>query len=140
MTVDRLLGALVAGFGVVLLFVLIPAHVQARPGEPVDPSLFPRIAAWMLMLLGGLQMVFPGGGTTVPPPRDIGRLALAVAMLVAAALVLRVIGFIPTAILLMGTTVLLIHERRPLWAVLSVLAVPVLVWALFELVLQRPLP
>lgn len=138
--VDRVLGGMLAVFGGILLFVLIPNHVSGRPGEPVDPSLFPRIAGWMLLSLGVLQMVFAGGATWLPQRRDLGRLAVVIGLLVAAAVLLPIAGFIPTAICLMAATILLVHERRPLWASISILGLPLMVWALFEVVLQRPLP
>jgi hypothetical protein len=49
-------------------------------------------------------------------------------------------GAIPTAIGLMAATILLVHERRLLWAIISIISLPLIVWALFEIVLRRPLP
>lgn len=140
MTLDRVIGAGVAALGGVLLYVLIPAHVAMRPGDAVDPSLFPRIAGWMLVVLGLLQIAFPARGASLPPARDFGRLALAIGLLIAAALALRYLGFIPTAVALMAATVVFVHEGRLLWVAITIGAVPVFVWALFELVLERPLP
>ena len=57
---DRVLGGAVLAFGASLLLILIPVYTTPQPGSPTDPSLFPRIAGWMFVLLGGLQIVFPG--------------------------------------------------------------------------------
>jgi hypothetical protein len=94
----------------------------------------------MLLSLGVLQVIFPGTTTTLPQRRDIGRFAIAITLLVAATLMLPVAGFIPTAIGLMAATILLVHERRLLWAIISIISLPLIVWALFEIVLRRPLP
>lgn len=139
-TTDRVLGGMLAAFGGILLVVLIPGQVSGRPGEAVDPSLFPRIAGWMLLGLGLLQVVFAGRVTKGPSLQDLGRFAIAIGLLVAAALLLPIAGFIPTAVCLMVATILLVHERRSLWAILSIAGLPLLVWTLFEIVLQRPLP
>lgn len=139
-TTDRVLGGMLAAFGGILLLIIIPDQIAGRPGEPTDPSLFPRIAGWMLVVLGALQVVFSGTATSLPDRRDFLRFSAAVALLIGAAIVLPFVGFLPTAVGLMLATVLLVHERRLLWAGISVLGVPLIVWALFELVLQRPLP
>lgn len=137
---DRVLGGVVVAAGVFLLLYLIPHQVTAMPDELRDPSLFPRIAAWLLVGLGGLQILVPGPKTKLPTRRELLRLAGLLALLVAASLLLPVFGFVPTAIGLMACLALLMYERRPLWLAITILGVPPAVWALFEIVFKRPLP
>lgn len=85
---DRILGGAVAGGGAFLLLYLIPNYVTAMPGSLRDPSMFPKIAAWMLLGLGLLQILLPGPNGDLPAPRDIGRGALVIAALTLATLAL----------------------------------------------------
>ncbi len=136
---DRLLGLVVAGFGCVLLVWLVPNFVSSHPGDPLDPSLFPRAAGWLITLLGILLFLFAGSGGSVPPRREVLVFGSFVVALLLAAFWLPKVGFLPVACSLMVASLLLLRERRPLWALLTLFAVPAFVWFLFEVLLQRSL-
>lgn len=141
MTMDRFLGAAVAMFGLVLLFYLIPGNVMMFPGQPLDPSLFPRISAWMLILLGTALVLSPQRAAVTPPPWRMTLTGLAiVAAIVAAAAGFSRFGFLPSTIALMAVVVPASNESRPLPLLAIALGLPVAIWALFEFVLLRTLP
>jgi len=58
---------------------------------------------------------------------------------VVAALLLPMLGFLPVACGLMMASLVLLRERRPLWAATTLIGVPVFVWVLFTVLLSRPL-
>ena len=136
---DRVLGGVVMTFGASLLLFLIPAFTSPQPGSPTDPALFPQIAGWMFVLLGGLQIVFPGNMQMTLTMREVSRLSVLTLCLVAASILMPVVGYLPASIALMVVVMLMIYERRPLWTIISVVAVPVGVWIAFEFALKQPL-
>lgn len=138
-TADRLQGIVVFGFGCALLFWLVPAHVTAMPGDPLDPSLFPRLAGWIIAGLGLLQIAFARPDAAVPPAAEVFGFACFAGALVVAALLLPLVGFLPVAGGLMIASLILLRERRPFWAALTLIGVPLFVWFLFAILLSRPL-
>jgi cadmium resistance protein CadD (predicted permease) len=139
MITDRFLGLLFLVFGCSLLLFFIPNYVTAKPGNPLDPSLFPRVAGWIIASLGLLQVIFARPNSPRPALSEfLGFMAFIVALIIAAWLLPK-LGFIPVAIGLMVACLILVRERRPLWALLTLLAVPSFVWFLFAILLQRPL-
>lgn len=139
MSSDRVLGLVVAGFGGVLLVWLVPNFVTSQPGDPLDPSLFPRAAGWLITLLGLLLFILADNNGSVPPRREVLVFGSFVAALLMAAFWLPKVGFLPVACSLMVASLLLLRERRPLWALLTLFAVPAFVWCLFEVLLRRSL-
>ncbi|MEQ9815460.1 MAG: tripartite tricarboxylate transporter TctB family protein [Azospirillaceae bacterium] len=137
---DRILGGVVAAGGAFLLLYLIPTQVTALPERLRDPALFPSIAAWMILGLGLLQIVLPGPDGALPTRRGLVRGLGVFAAIALASIVLPLAGFVATGIGLMAVLSLFMFERRPLWLVVTVVAAPPGVWALFELAFQRPLP
>lgn len=136
---DRLQGIVVLGFGVSLLVWLVPSYVTAVPGDPLDPSLFPRAAGWIISGLGLVQIVLARPGGSVPEAREVFGVIAFIVALVVAALLLPVLGFLPVACGLMMASLVLLRERRPLWAATRLIGVPVFVWVLFTILLSRPL-
>jgi hypothetical protein len=137
---DRVLGGVVLTFGVSLLVYLIPTFTSPQPDSLTDPSLFPRLAGWMFVFLGGLQIIFPGSMNMTVTVREVSRLTVLTLCLVVASVLMPLTGYLPASIALMVVVMLMIYERRPLWAVLSVACVPIGVWVLFEILLKQPLP
>lgn len=136
---ERLLGVGVALAGALILLVLIPAEVSDIPG-PVNPSLFPKAAAWVILALGIVQ-VFATVRTSEPASwRELARLAALAVLTVGAILAMPRVGFLPTAIALMAAVAAMMFERRIGWLLATVAAVPVVTFVLFDVVLERPLP
>ncbi|MEQ8366128.1 MAG: tripartite tricarboxylate transporter TctB family protein [Roseicyclus sp.] len=136
---DRIQGIVVLAFGITLLVWLVPNYVTAVPGDPLDPSLFPRAAGWIIAALGLAQIVLARPGASVPAGREILGFVCFIGALVVAALLLPMLGFLPVACGLMMASLVLLRERRPLWAATTLIGVPVFVWVLFTVLLSRPL-
>jgi len=136
---DRIQGIVVLGFGIALLVWLVPSYVTRVPGDPLDPSMFPRAAGWIISGLGLAQILLAQPGGSVPDGREVfGVICFIVALLIAA-LLLPLLGFLPVACGLMIASLVLLRERRPLWAATTLIGVPFFVWFLFTIVLSRSL-
>ncbi|MBF9043729.1 hypothetical protein HKCCE4037_10350 [Rhodobacterales bacterium HKCCE4037] len=136
---DRIQGIVVLGFGITLLVWLVPTYVTAVPGNPLDPSLFPRAAGWLISGLGLAQIVLARPGGSVPAGKEFFGFVCFIVALGVAALLLPLLGFLPIACGLMIASLVLLRERRPLWAATTLIAVPFFVWFLFTVVLSRSL-
>lgn len=140
MTTDRVLGGIVVLFGGLLLAWWIPANVTATGTLFPNPALFPKIAAWLFIILGFAQMVFVRTETPATTGPQLLLFAAAAAATLAAMLLIDRTGYLVAAIGLMAATCAITGERRPLWTAGVVVALPVAIWLLFEQVLGRPLP
>lgn len=142
MTLDRLLGGIVALFGLFLLTYAIPANVKSASGMFVfpNPALFPQIAAVLMVVLGLMQAALVRTKTELPGWKAFGMFLVVAGATLAAMLLIRLLGYLPVAFALMVAVCLIGRERRPLWLGIVIVAVPVGTWLLFEQVLGRPLP
>lgn len=136
----RAVGIGAIGLGVFLLLVGIPMNVTSTGTIILNPALFPIVAAWLLILLGGIQVAFPGPAPKLPPLSEPLRFGLFAALTAAAAMALEEVGYLATGIALMALVALFIYERRPLWLAITVIGVPVGIYVFFEYLLERPLP
>ncbi|MGV0816771.1 tripartite tricarboxylate transporter TctB family protein [Martelella sp. AMO21009] len=139
MQFERLIGGAAVIFGGFLLFYLIPDQVTASAG-PIDPSLFPRIAAWLFILLGAVQLVMKPREAAGFDGYEFLRLAGLTIAVLAAALAMPRIGFLPSAVALMAVICAFMFERRYAWLAATIAAVPVGTWFVFVIVMGRPLP
>lgn len=140
MTTDRVLGGIAVLFGGLLLAWWIPANVTATGMLFPNPALFPKIAAWLFIILGFAQMVFVRTETPATTLRQLLLFGAAASATLAAMLLIDRTGYLVAAIGLMAATCAITGERRPLWTAGVVLGLPFAVWLLFEQVLGRPLP
>jgi putative tricarboxylic transport membrane protein len=140
MLVNRIVGFVFASFGAFLLLFAIPAYVSNSGTLFLNPALFPNVAAWMLVGLGVLQFVVGGSNPPLPSRTEVMRLALIVALTVAAALLLERFGYLVTSFALMTAVIVMIHERRFVWAAITIAGVPTGIWLFFVVLLDRPLP
>lgn len=141
MTQERMIGGGAVAFGVLLLLVVIPAQVTSLPGNPTDPGLFPKLAAWIFIALGLAQIAFARETSDAGMGfAELGRLLMILGILTAAGYAMERFGHIPAMTGLMIASVLLMYETRWYWIAVTVLLLPVGCWSLFEIVLERPLP
>lgn len=141
MTQERVIGGCVVVFGALLLLFIIPTQVTSMPGIPTDPGLFPKLAAWIFIVLGLAQIVFAGEtNDSGIGAAELGKLLLVMLILVSCGWAMEEFGHIPAMTALMIASVLLVYERRWYWIATTVLILPIGCWSLFEIVLERPLP
>lgn len=138
MTHSRISGLLVAGFGLLLLLVLIPEGTEQVDYGWLRPATLPAILAWVL-ILSGLWTTLENRGAPVAPGQ-IARAMGLLALIAGGLWLMGQIGFLYTAPLLTLVLMLLIGERRPFWLALGVLGVPALIWFAVTELLSRPLP
>jgi putative tricarboxylic transport membrane protein len=139
MTPNRLSGVVVAVFGLILLFWIIPRHT-----EPVDfgwlrPTTLPNITAVVMVIASIIHVLFPAG-TSEFDARPAARAGLFFVISVAGLFLMHHAGFLLSAPLLVLVLMLMIGERRPLWLLAGVVMVPLGIWSSIELLLRRPLP
>lgn len=136
-----MIGACVVLFGALLLVLLIPKQVTSMPGLPSDPALFPKLAAWIFIVLGLLQIAFASETSDAGISLiELRRLVLILLILSVCSVAMEHLGHIPAMTGLMIATMLLVYERRWHWIAVTVLLFPIACWSLFELLLERPLP
>lgn len=139
MNTERILGGGAAAFGAFLLLYLIPNYVTDSDGV-MSPTLFPSIAAWMFILFGSIQAVVSGVPIKLPSTREFIRSGMITLIALIAILAMEWLGFLIVAPVFMAIITIFMYERRPLWLAATIVAVPIGVWLVFELLLRRPLP
>lgn len=138
MTLNRLSGLVVAVFGIILLFWIIPRHT-----EPVDygwlrPATLPNVTAIVVIISSIIHIIFPSGKAEFD-----GQLAMRAGLFfmisLAGLFLMHHVGFLIAAPLLVTVLMLLVGERRPLWLATGIVLVPLGIWSAIELLLKRSL-
>jgi len=150
---DLVLGLVITGFGLLLIFWIIPAQVNDGGSFGLPPSLAPKSLAWLMVAMGAVLTVQnlkihgdPGRGLTRV---DVAYLAASV-LSVAFMLVLMqwvgdwaerpYVGFLvaaPAGLVLFT----LLHTGAPLWVYLfNAVAAPLAIYIGFWWGLRLPLP
>ncbi len=138
MTLNRISGLVVAVFGTILLFWIIPRHT-----EPVDygwlrPATLPNVTAIVVIISSIIHIIFPSGKAEFD-----GQLAMRAGLFFMISLVglflMHHVGFLIAAPLLVTVLMLLVGERRPLWLATGIVLVPLGIWSAIELLLKRSL-
>ncbi|MBW2336475.1 MAG: tripartite tricarboxylate transporter TctB family protein [Deltaproteobacteria bacterium] len=138
MTLNRISGLVVAVFGIILLFWIIPRHT-----EPVDygwlrPATLPNVTAIVVIISSIIHVIFPSGKAEFD-----GQLAMRAGLFfmisLAGLFLMHHVGFLIAAPLLVTVLMLLVGERRPLWLATGIVLVPLGIWSAIELLLKRSL-
>jgi putative tricarboxylic transport membrane protein len=138
MTLNRISGLVVAVFGIILLFWIIPRHT-----EPVDygwlrPATLPNVTAIVVIISSIIHIIFPSGKAEFD-----GQLAMRAGLFfmisLAGLFLMHHVGFLIAAPLLVTVLMLLVGERRPLWLATGIVLVPLGIWSAIELLLKRSL-
>jgi len=139
MTSNRLSGLVVAAFGALLLFWIIPRNTEPVTYGWLRPTTLPNITAVTVIISGIIHALFPAGSADFD-----GRLALRAGMFFGISLLgiwlMHRLGFLISAPLLITVIMVLIGERRPIWLLTGIVVVPLSLWCIIELLLKRPLP
>lgn len=135
---DRVLGAALVALG--LAAVLGAQALEVRfLGDPVGPKPFPTVAGAVLALCGLVVALRPGPPVVWPAPARLGVIAAAAGALALYAVLMRPLGFV-LATALAVTVSALAFGARPRMAPLFGLGLGVALYALFDRVLEIPLP
>ena len=136
MTVSRALGLFLIGLAAIAIWSA-QSLVVSFAADPLGPRAFPSTVALIMGACGALLLI-PRGAPFERPER-IAAPPLLVAVMAAYALLLVPLGFlVATALLAFG--VALLFGARPLPALATGLITSAALWALFDRVLDLPLP
>jgi putative tricarboxylic transport membrane protein len=139
MTRNRLSGLVVVVFGLILLFWIIPRHTETADFGWLRPATLPNIAAMIIIVSGIIHVLFPMGSAEFDLQPAL-RAGLFFVISLAGLFIMRHLGFLIAAPLLIMVLMLMVGERRPLWLIAGIVMVPLGIWSSIELLLKRPLP
>ena len=137
---DRIAGAVIVAFSLLLWFVLIPDQVDGVDYGWMRPQTLPGICTVALGFLGALLLVRPGRTVADADIGQVLRLSALISLVLTALLAMSHFGFLYVAPPLAALFVLLLGERR--WTILLAAAAgaPAVIWLVVDVVLHRPLP
>lgn len=136
---NRLLGMFFALFGLLLLFVVIPQHTEAVDYGWMRPRTLPNAMA-VVIAVSGLALALRPRGAVAFEWRPAARAALFLMLVAAGVYLVSLFGFEAVAPLLALAVMLLIGERRPLWLAVGAAGIPLAIWLVVPVLLDRPLP
>lgn len=139
MTTDRILGLFVVAFAVLLYLVIIPWQVETVEYGWLKPRTLPRIVAVVLGICGVALMARPSGDAS-PGLLHWNRAALFAVVLIVALAGMSYFGFVYVSPIMALALMVLAYERRWYWLVLGAGAMPVVIWYVVAVLLERPLP
>ena len=138
MTLNRISGVVVAVFGIILLFWIIPRHTETVDYGWLRPATLPNVTAIIVILASIIHVIFPSGKAEFDGPLAM-RAGLFFGISLAGLFLMHHVGFLIAAPLLIMVLMLSIGERRPLWLAIGVVLVPLGIWIAIELLLKRSL-
>ncbi|MEY8841838.1 tripartite tricarboxylate transporter TctB family protein [Cribrihabitans sp. XS_ASV171] len=136
---DRWSGLVCLLFGVALYAAIIPWQVETVGYGWLRPRTLPRVLAVVIALCGLWLMVAPSGDAR---PGEVPwlRAGLFAGLLIAGLWLIARFGFLWVAPLLALAIMVLSGERRPLWLILGAAGLPLAIWAVVVVLLERTLP
>lgn len=152
---DLVLGLVIMGFGLVLIWGVIPNQVNDSGSFGLPPSLAPRALAWLMVLMGAVlavQNLKPSEAEKDRSGLTLRDIAFLGASVLTVAVMLALMGWVgawadrpyagffvaaPIGLLLLT----LLHTGAPLWVyVFNAVAAPAAIYAGFWWGLRLPLP
>lgn len=140
-------GAILCVLGLFTIFYLIPTQTEYGEDFHLQPGLYPTVAACVITAMGALLFLtrFLGGAQydSDKPGFTMANLIHVVIMAVLLGLALFLfdqIGFVFTGMLLIAALMLYIGEYRPLYLAGAAVVTPLVLYGVFELLLEMPLP
>ncbi len=138
MTLNRISGVVVAVFGIILFFWIIPRHTETVDYGWLRPATLPNVTAVIVIVASIIHALFPSGKAEFDGLLAM-RAGLFFVISLAGLFLMHHVGFLIAAPLLIMVLMLLIGERRPLWLATGVVLVPLGIWSAIELLLKRSL-
>ncbi|WP_081531823.1 tripartite tricarboxylate transporter TctB family protein [Rhodovulum sp. P5] len=139
-TSDRLIGAVVVVFALLLWRVVIPDQVDTADYGWMRPRTLPLILAAALAIGGALLVAFPTARPVTASAGPALRLGGVLVLAAAGAWAIGTFGFVASAWGVALGLSLLLGERRWAWLVGVSVAVPAAIWLTVSVLLHRPLP
>lgn len=139
MTSNRISGLVVAVFGVILLFWIIPRHTETVANAWLRPATLPIITAVIVIIASIVHLIFPAGKAEFDLPLAL-RAGLFLVISLMGLFLMHLVGFLIAAPLLVLVLMLLVGERRPLWLIAGVVLIPLAMWSSIEMLLNQTLP
>ena len=139
MLVNRLSASFVIFFGLSLVYFIFPIEIEKLDYGWVRPQTLPNICAFLLIIFGIVQFIFPKGKVVLEFEQILWSGVFVSAAFIAV-FGFHKFGFIYTAPIFALTIMLLIGEKRILWLLLGVFLIPFLILLIVEQLLGRMLP
>ena len=139
MVVNRFSASFFVLLGFFLIYFIFPIEIEKIDYGWVRPQTLPNICAFLLIIFGMVQFIFPKGKVDL----NFNQILWAGIFMFAAFIAIfgfHNFGFIYTAPIFSLTIMLLIGERRIPWLLLGVFLIPFLIWLSVDQVLGRFLP
>jgi putative tricarboxylic transport membrane protein len=139
MTRNRISGIVVAIFGALLVFWIIPQHTETVDYGWLRPATLPIITTVIVILTSIIHILLPSGKVDFDMSLAL-RAGLIYLISLSGLFLIHLAGFLVAAPILMAALMLVIGERRPLWLITGIVLIPLAMWSAIELLLKRPLP
>ena len=139
MTLNRISGVVIAVFGIILLFWIIPRHTEIVDYGWLRPATLPKITAIIVIISSIIHILFPTGKAKLDVQLAV-RAGLFFVISLAGLFLMHHVGFLIAAPLLVMVLMLSVGERRPLWLFAGIVLIPLAMWSSIELLLKRSLP
>lgn len=139
---DIISGTLVVVFGLLMIFVIVPAQIASSAEYGLDPKYFPVLLLWLLVAMGALLVA-----TRIPQPADDPEAAPmldrwnwtfivgAAAFLLLSFLAINTFGYVIAGVIMIAFLMVLLELRHLNWLEVigvSALAPFVIYWLLYN--------
>lgn len=137
---DRLIGAVVVVFALIIWFFVIPAQVDSASYGWMRPRTLPMTATALMGGFGALLVIFPAARKPSISWALTLRVLGVISLTAIAVFAMAQWGFLAVAPMLALILTLLVGERRPAWIAAAVVGAPFVIWFIVSVLLVRPLP
>lgn len=137
---DRLIGAVVVVFALIIWFFVIPAQVDSASYGGMRPRTLPMTATALMGGFGALLVIFPAARKPSISWALTLRVLGVISLTAIAVFAMAQWGFLAVAPMLALILTLLVGERRPAWIAAAVVGAPFVIWSIVSVLLVRPLP
>lgn len=138
-TADRVGGLLFIAFGALLYFIIIPSQVEVVDSGWVLPESVPNFVAISLAVLG-ICLIWKPTPVPIGEWKSHPRALLFFSLICGGVALMGWFGFTVIAPILALAIMWFMGERRPLWLLIGVVALPFTIWLLVVPILDRVLP
>ena len=139
MLVNRLSASFFIFLGLSLIYFIFPIEIEKLDYGWVRPQTLPNICAFLLIIFGIVQFIFPKGKVVLEFEQILWS-GVFVLLSFLAVFGFHKFGFTFTAPFFALSIMLLIGENRIIWLILGAIVIPFSVWQIVEKLLGRFLP